>query len=253
MSSYAILLHLVEVSGEERRGSGLITHTALDGSEVIIDADVDLSLPAMSTQVLLVGMNQREFTGGDLDLGFTAAADVHEVVLSEEYELQGGRLRIGHRNAGEGSAVDTFEAWIGVWEGESASVVAHLYEPAGSSGVIELFNAVQLSESVEGEPIVRPRAEYGLVPDAPPDLAKLIPGLGLVQVERMTPAVAESLPTHPGAQVAGGELFVNEGPPPFFLLANARTLTTILPSPGISLARALRPVEKMVIDWTDAA
>ncbi len=203
------------------------THTTLDGGRAsITSTDLDLSRDATSSAVFVLNSarNQRsEVTVGTIDFGRQYVLRPG-VPLTDAYALQGGTLRVG---VGDGVVNGVCAV---LWEGQKWSATTHLYGGATARDAIDLFSRFSLSETSDSL-IVSPIDQRAAVAEAPARLLKEVPGLGLVEVNKLTPAQMRLLPSWKGAAVRGGELFVeDEGLPSFsFVLAGQNAVTVIMP------------------------
>ncbi|MGH9890788.1 MAG: hypothetical protein ACREA0_02135 [bacterium] len=187
---------------------GTVTHLAADGGRVVIGGPVDLSKPSTSVFVASFGGRKHEFTTGPFAFGQSVAAEF-AVALDEEYSFQGGRLRLG--SAVQVFPPDGFEylLHLGVWEGTSWSLETGFYE-GDLSYMIALFDQFTILERTHGlvvgpkDPAITPIDEGRALQ---PRLLKVVPGLGLLEVQQRTSDVEGGLPNWVGSSVAGGELF----------------------------------------------
>lgn len=114
---------------------GSVTHTILDGGHVTISGPdgqgfSNMDGGASSYIVVDVAPGVYEFGSGRRQFGELVAAEIG-IALSEEYSVQGGRLRWGGGMIYYGpDDRDEFRA-LGVWEGQSYSFMTTMY--AGTS------------------------------------------------------------------------------------------------------------------------
>jgi hypothetical protein len=203
-----------------------IEHSVLDGSIVRISGrNVDLSKRANSVVTTAVGRGQVEFSVGHRGFGASAANHAAGVRLAEEYAYRGGRLRVGRRLDEHGQA----DFLVFVWEGRTSSVYAPFYlgEVANFMAVLDLLT---LDESDTGLLLVPRSSEIHF--ERGPELAKVVPGVGLLVVEELNEQVARELPRWPGTAVHGGELFIDEIPGAsqrYYVLVSSSARITIMP------------------------
>ena len=226
------------------------THVALDGSEVMISMEADLSRDPSSVWVFDVSGHQREFTVGNLELGQWAAREVSGVTLTESYGHQRGVLRIGSRIVSNNLYDGEDRVWVGVWEGKRSSLVAQLFNLKDSSEVVSLFDAFEIRELPRPCALALKPKDARVVADGLPIVAKQVPNVGLIEIERITNQMIRSMPKHSGTPVRGGELFFAESPAHFLLLGQTTT-TTVVPDPGTVHDNVASRLETLTVSWRD--
>ena len=226
------------------------THVALDGSVVTISMEADLSGYPSSVGVFDVSGYQREFTVGHLELGQWAAKEVSGVTLTESYGHQRGVLRIGSRIVSNNLYNGEDRVWVGVWEGKQSSLITQLFNLKDSSEVVSLFAAFEIRELPRPCELTLKPMDARVVADGLPIVAKEVPNVGLIEIDRITNQTARSLPRHAGTRVRGGELFLAESPAHFLLLGQT-TLTTVVPHPGTGHDDVAGRLETLTISWRD--
>ena len=226
------------------------THVALDGSEVTISMEADLSGYPSSVGVFDVSGYQREFTAGNLELGQWAAREVSGVTLTESYGHQRGVLRIGSRIVSNNLYDGEDRVWVGVWEGKQSSLVTQLFNLKDSSEVVSLFAAFEIRELPRPCELTLKPMDARVVADGLPIVAKEVPNVGLIEINRITNQMIRSVPKHSGTPVRGGELFFAEATAHFLLLGQT-TSTTVLPDPGTGHDDVASRVETLTVSWKD--
>lgn len=227
------------------------THVALDGSEVTISMEADLSRDPSSVGVFDVSGYQREFTVGNLELGRWAAREVSGVTLTESYGHQRGVLRIGSRIVSNNLYDGEDRVWVGVWEGKQSSLIAQLFNLKDSSEVVSLFDAFEIRELPSPCALALKPRDARVVADGLPIVAKQVPNVGLIEIARITNQMLRSaVPKHSGTPVRGGELFFAESPAHFLLLGQT-TVTTVVPDPGTGHDDVAGHLETLTVSWRD--
>jgi hypothetical protein len=184
-----------------------VKHGALDGSEVTVSADADLSRPmtafgfvrprgSRSPQPLNV------FPPGKSERVLATVRRSHpeiEYTLLGDVDVKGGTLRMarvrrpvatgGHR-----------ELTYAVWEGSNASITTSVRADRGA--MEDLFDRLEFHEVETGVAIDSPVDESV----RPMRCLKEI-GPALLEVRPLSPLVTRSLPRGQGRAVANGEMF----------------------------------------------
>ncbi|WP_119730948.1 hypothetical protein [Thermomonospora amylolytica] len=215
-----------------------VIHRTLDGTVVRLTGDLDLSAPYSS--VIRLGFVRRlhELTSVDRAFVVDWVRTLGVKRLTEEYRMQGGRLRIGAGAVRDESLADfparqeragTERVLAAVWEGRRHAVCAHFYH-ARPADAIRLFAAVQITEYPEGVALI-PRTRHGAVIAETASLAKDIPGIGLLEISPLNRETARLLPAHRGTRLRTGELYrdthVDGGV--YFVMATPTAVVTVLP------------------------
>jgi hypothetical protein len=154
-------------------------------------------------------------------------------------------------------------AVLGVWLGTGWS--AHMWAyGVDSTAMLNIFNAFAFAETPTGVVMTsRDPQRLGLVRDSAwaPHVACYVQGLGLVDVFQRTHVQEAQVPTKPGASVAGGELWVEqgaaadaEGPADVtFLLANGTALARIYAEISeVPEATLIDRCSRLTVDWRAA-
>jgi hypothetical protein len=184
-----------------------VKHAALDGSEVKVTADTDLSKPMTAfgfvrPEGLPAPQPFNVFPAGKSERVLATVERSHpeiEYDLLGDVEVNGGTLRMarvrrpvatgGHR-----------EFVYGVWEGSSSSITTSVH---GERDTMEdLFDRLEFREIATGVAIDSPVDESV----RPLRCLKEV-GPALVEVRPLSPLVTRSLPRSRGREVAHGEMF----------------------------------------------
>jgi hypothetical protein len=226
-------------------------HIGLDGSTVTFDADLDLSMPAVSVLDVRVGDWTFEFTAGGPDLGRWAAEDVSKISLQESYSLHGGTLRIGHGSAvgADGAVTPTL---AGVWVGRGSSLIV-MYPRSDDSG--ELLNLIASARLVEVGPsaIRMAKLPAGGTVDREPSVAKRIPGFGMIETFPVTRQTVKKIPSWGGTAVRGGEIFRGDSNgAPYYLFASNTAIAVVMPQAGVPIDQVAQDLETLSITWSSA-
>ncbi|REE94876.1 hypothetical protein [Thermomonospora umbrina] len=215
-----------------------IAHRTLDGTLITLAGPLDLARPYSSVLRLSFVRRLHELTAVDRAFGDDWARSVGVQRLTEEFRLQGGRLRVGESRIRDESLRDfpehrhktiTERVLAAVWEGRRHSVCAHLYhaEPADA---IRLFDALRITEHPEGIALA-PRRGRGAAVAETATIAKDVPGLGLLEVAPLNRETSRRLPRWNGTRLATGELFrdTHDDGGTYFVMATPSAVVTVLP------------------------
>lgn len=215
-----------------------VTHRILDGSLVTLTGALDLSRPYSSIMRLAFLKRLHELTAVERRFGEDWARSVGVPRLTEEFRLQGGRLRIGEALVRDESLRDfpehrhkriTERVMAAVWEGRRHAVCAHLYhaEPADA---IRLFDALRITEHPEGLSL-EPKPDRGAAVAETPSIAKDVPGVGLLEITPLNRQTARQLPRWRGTRLPTGELFrdTHGDGGIYFVMATPTAVVTVLP------------------------
>ena len=233
-----------------------IVHQSLDGGLVTIECHgFDLSLPATSTLEVSVPGDELEFSAGPLPYGTTVAEDKSEISLTETYSYQGGQLKMGVRAEDTGASTRA-----GVWDGAHSSIYLETYNRTAAQ-VISTLDYFEIEDGALGVQMITSSPSVTL--RTSPLLAKIVPGLGLLEIAELTSPVANNLPSWEGTPTVGGELFIEdlegsavdllEGlsqPPQFYLvLVSPSARTIILPQAGVAPQDLVSAAAALRIAW----
>jgi hypothetical protein len=205
-----------------------VVHRALDGRRVRLTGELDLSRPATSVAKVATGNRLHEVTSGSLASAraWAEALGVHE--FTDEFQVRGGRLRVGHVVQRDRSTDLTERVLAAVWQGERNCAYTHLYH-ARPADAVALFSDLKPVERAEGVQLALGGRRSAFA--EPPELVKEVPALGLLEITALTRRTAQRLPSWPGARTAAGELFRDtvDGQGDYFVLSTGEFLVTVLP------------------------
>ena len=203
-----------------------VLFTALDGSTVEV-ASRNAFRRAGSTAfaVAKIGTHLQEFGAGDLEFGETVSRGL-DIPLTEEYRLQGGRLRIGSKAEYDPQSKARSTMRLGVWEGTATSIRTVIYNGT-SADLLSLFNQFRIRETPTGVVLTPAAHGVSIVKDGvhAPDVVTHIEGVGLVDIFRLTRDKVAGLPPWGGMPVTDGEIYVEHNNPPDIV-----TLVVVTPS-----------------------
>lgn len=182
-------------------------HTLIDGSQVSLEADADLSLAPTSFARWKVGGKHFEFGSGRRDFadGFARGLGLKDYEI--DLSFAGGRLR-----GGSDVILDETTRWSAarswaVWEGPWHSFFTQRIDVSVRDliGVVARFDVTEADEGVSISPhsnSIVPAAGSGV-----PCLYKGVSGIGLMSIWRRGGSGTPVLPTWGGRPVRGGDLY----------------------------------------------
>jgi hypothetical protein len=199
-----------------------VERIALDGSVVTLaHLDDNWNKTFRSDcRLLPYGGAERELCSGSLAHADWIAnePDFGAVTFREEYDFQGGTLRVGsgpspktpdgaeYMYLAEDGTRKPVERWLGVWYGKNYSLHSQAEGgPDKAQSLLSIFDQLILSEQPGGLTVQvagHSQAQiYGLA------VTQQIPGWFLLDISPLGPDQARSLPSWEGTRVRGGELF----------------------------------------------
>lgn len=219
------------------------THTAIDGSTVVLEGDTDLTRPVTSSVRLQADGILRELTSAPApalaELAFTPV---------EEYAHAGGTLRIGERLHVDPALRSRRRDRAALWSGRRYGVVLVQAE-ATTEELLGVLGGLVLTETDAGVAVTGP----GILGPTT-RLVKELPGVGLAEVAPLVPEVAQGLPRWAGSPVEGGELYRDEARPgvPVLVLVGTSAATTVLldAADGAEADTATTGVAGLTVTWT---
>lgn len=240
--------------------SGPVIHRSLDGGMVSFEGDsLDLSHPA-SSFILSAG---QEFGSGPRPWGRELASHLGIATFDEQYGYQDGVLFLAH-GVQDGLDGDPTHFVFAVWEGKDFSIKSPFYPRRESLGgarlptsaeVIATWELFFISETSVGASLLPTASEITpVVSSGPyaPDVVKVVPGVGRLDVLRMTPGLREQLPTSSGLGLAGGDLYVEDDERRLLVLVGESAFTTIYSEPETTDSMVLNHLESLVVGWTES-
>jgi hypothetical protein len=131
---------------------------------------------------------------------------------------------------------------VAVWQGRRYCLVTQLYG-GSAADVLALLRGLPITEHDDG---IALGTGDGVRFARPASVLKQVPGLGLLEITRLTPELARTLPRWRGVNTAAGELFRDElgDGTPYFVLAGRDTWATVVPLAGVD-GRAAEAVPAM--------
>lgn len=216
-------------TGEGRVMAKGVVHRSLDGYRFQISGDLDLSLPFTSVARFAVDGRIYELSSGDHRAATAWAEDLKIRGFDDEFSVQGGTLRTTH--------VTHYDDRVGLedhllavmWQGRDFSMFIPMYS-ARAADAVRLFQLLRVTEHADGITVASRNPKRAGIAE-PADVAKEIPGIGLLEITALTKTTARRLPAWSGARVAGGELFRDtlDDDTTYFLLATSSAMVTVLP------------------------
>jgi hypothetical protein len=209
-------------------GHGVV-HRALDGYRFHISGDLDLTLPFTSVTRYAVDGRLYELTSGDHRAAAAWATDLGIHHFDDEFSVQGGTLRTT-RLTHYDERVGLEDHLLAVmWQGRNHSMFIPMYG-ARAADAVHLFRLLRITEHADGITVASRNPKRAGIAE-PADVAKEVPGVGLLEITALTRTTARRLPAWPGARVSGGELFRDtlDDDTPYFLLATSSAMVTVLP------------------------
>jgi len=219
------------------------THTAIDGSSVVLEGDTDRGRPVTSSVRLQRDGLLRELTSAPV-----AALDELGFTVVESYAHAGGTLRIGERRQVDTTQRSSRVDRAALWGGRHHGVVLVQAE-APTEELLGVLDTLTITETATGVAVAGP----GVVGPST-RLVKELPGVGLAEVAPLVPEVAQGLPRWSGTPVDGGELYRDEARPgvPVLVLVGESAATTVLldHADGTEADTATTRVADLTVTWT---
>lgn len=217
-----------------------VVHRSLDGYRYRLSGDLDLTRPFSSVARFAVDGRLRELTSGTIEATAGWTEDLGIRGFDDEFAVQGGRLgtaRVTSRDKRIGLEDHLLAV---VWQGRKFSMFVPMYN-AKPADAVRLFQLLALTEHEDGlTASSRDPRRAGIA--EPADLAKEVPGVGLLEITALTKTTTRRLPAWTGARVGQGELFrdtLDDGTT-YFLYSTSSALVTVLPHGDETTAAAGR-------------
>ncbi len=209
-----------------------VVHRSLDGYRFKISGDLDLTLPFSSVARFAVDGRLFELTAGGHGAATGWLGDLGVRGFDDEFSAQGGRLRMAKVTDHDKRVGLTDELLAVVWQGAKFSMFIPMYN-AKAADAVRLFELIGVSEHEDGLTVASRNAKRAGIAE-PADVAKEIPGVGLIEITALTKTTARRLPQWSGARLPHGELFRDtlEDLSTYFLLATPTAMVTVLPQDG---------------------
>jgi hypothetical protein len=209
-----------------------VVHRALDGYRFQLSGDLDFSRPFTSVARYAVDGRLLELTSGDHDAAKGWTGDLGIRRFDDEFTLRNGRLRTAR--------VSDYDKRVGledrllavVWEGRDFSLFIPMYnaKPADAVHTFQLLGVTEHDDGLTVAPVNPRRAGIA----EPAEMAKEVPGLGLLEMTALTKTTARRLPGWSGAKLPHGELFRDtlDDDTTYFVFASPTAMVTVLPHDG---------------------
>jgi hypothetical protein len=228
-----------------------VNHLAIDGSEVSVLGEVDLSHPFSSQAAFRLPRSRRPHVfraqpagySSDLERWAPDAFPDFEIGERMAVELRDGLLRLAvvtRPQPADGSPRGSFV--IAAWEADTGCVMT----ARAGSGIEEFarfLRRIPFTRSERG-------CTISLTVDAsvrPPTGLKRVPGVGNLVIRPMTMRTLERLPRGNGKRVPGGELFRVRSHRETAMLVTSSALVDVEPAHGND--RPLSGAHKLRVDW----
>lgn len=227
---------------------GTRRHLTATGGDVTISLPAfDLARPATSHAIGLVDDDRQEFVTGNRRFARWAAERVAGLELDLRYSFRRGRLLAGSARA-RGVPDQRHSALV--WIGRRWSL--YMFHPnAAPATLIEMLSLVDLAEEGRGLALVAPQRD--LQWEAPAQLTKVVPRLGLLDVAPMHDRVRRQLPRWAGTKARGGDLYVDRSnrDQTVYTIANPSSATRLLPQRGAARATLQRGLGRLRVAARD--
>jgi hypothetical protein len=209
-----------------------VVHRALDGYRFQIGGDLDLTHPFTSVARYAVDGGLYELASGEHDIATGWTKDLGIRRFDDEFSTQNGRLRTAR--------VTDYDKRVGlednmlavVWQGRRFSMFIPMYN-AKPADAVRVFQLLGVTEHEDGLTVASRNPKRAGIAE-PAELAKEVPGLGLLEITALTKTTARRLPSWSGARLPHGELFRDtlDDDSTYFLLATPSAMVTVLPHEG---------------------
>jgi hypothetical protein len=228
-----------------------VSHLAIDGSIVTIEADADLETSATATGWAIVPSLMRTYpftvspAGHSEIVEENVRATVPAVEISEieTFELKGGELRVAEVEIPTATGGQR-PLTVGAWEGRrgclSTSLVGRRQEE-----LIAMFDTLQFSERPEGLAIDSPVT----MQPRTPQVIKEIPGVAVLDIRPATAIELERIPRTRGLATEHGELFRVSETSIALLFVNDTVVTRVNPLEHAENEQVMAIVGDLSISW----
>jgi hypothetical protein len=175
-----------------------------------------------------------ELTSGEHGAATGWMSDLGGRGFDDEFSVQGGRLRTVTVVDHDKRVGLKDELLAVVWQGRAFSMFIPMYN-AKAADAVRLFELLGVSEHDDGLTVASRNPKRAGIAE-PADVAKEIPGVGLLEITALTKTTARRLPQWSGARLPHGELFRDtlDDLSTYFLLATPTAMVTVLPVDGRS-------------------
>jgi hypothetical protein len=209
-----------------------VVHRALDGYRFQISGNHDLSQPFTSVARYAVDGGLFELTSGEHAAAKGWTGDLGIQRFDDEFSLKNGRLRTARVTDYDKQAGLEDQLLAVVWEGRRFSMFIPMYN-AKPADAVHVFQLLGVSEHDDGLTVATKNPKRAGIAE-PAEVAKEVPGLGLLEMTALTKTTARRLPAWPGAKLPHGELFRDtlDDDSTYFVLATPSAMVTVLPHEG---------------------
>lgn len=224
-----------------------VDHRALDGTAYRLASALDLELPFTSVAEVAVNGRLVELTAGPAALGENIAASLGITEFESELSFQGGTLRTAVKSEYDAQSKTVEKPMLVVWQGKRFCLVTRLYRLTVRD-VLGMLRTLHIAEHDEGITLT-PDSASGSRFARPASVIKEVPGLGLVEMSKVTAEHTAQLPPWKGVQTEGGELYrdtLSDGKP-FFVLAGPEVWATVVPLAHTDVERVPGHVEQFTL------
>ncbi len=228
-----------------------VDHRALDGTAYRLASALDLELPATSVAEVTIGGKLLELTAGPARLGEDIAASLGITEFESELSFQGGTLRTAVKSEYDAQTKTVEKPMLVVWQGKRFSLVTRLYR-LSLRDVLGMLRTLNIAEHDEGIALT-PERSAGSRFARPASVIKEVPGVGLVEMSRVTAEHTAQLPPWKGVQVESGELYrdtLSDGSP-FFVLSSRDVWATVVPLADTDVERVPDRVGRLTLRLAD--
>ncbi|SCK52850.1 hypothetical protein H181DRAFT_04810 [Streptomyces sp. WMMB 714] len=228
-----------------------VDHRALDGTAYRLASALDLELPFTSVAEVTVGGRLLELTAGPAGLGEDIAASLGITEFESELSFQGGTLRTAVKSEYDAQTKTVEKPMLVVWQGKRFSLVTRLYR-LSLRDVLGMLRTLNIAEHDEGITLTPERAA-GSRFARPASVIKEVPGVGLVEMSRVTAEHTAQLPPWKGVKVESGELYrdtLSDGSP-FFVLSSRDVWATVVPLADTDVERVPDRVGRLTLRLAD--
>jgi len=232
----------------------IATLTALDGGSVKIDSPLSITTVGATTfLVARIAGHLQEFGASDLPFA-SHVASATQVVLDEEYSLQGGHLHLGSAEHSDGDGSEPRIFRLGVWSGNAYCVKTFIYGRP-TRELIEIFSLFTIDERDDGVVLTPIRRGVSVAEKGAqvPKVVNNIPQLGLLEVRRLTPEIRNQFPPWEGAPGRGGQIYQDsprgQGEGSLILVGNT-AVTRVYRDPALEDEEFVDAAAELLVTWS---
>jgi hypothetical protein len=228
-----------------------VDHRALDGTTYRLASALDLDLPFTSVAEVAIDGRLVELTAGPAALGENVAESLGVTEFDSELSFQGGTLRTAVKSEYDAQSKTVEKPMLVVWQGKRFSLVTRLYR-LDVRDVLGMLRTLHIAEHTDGINLT-PESAAGSRFARPASVIKEVPGLGLVEMSKVTREHTAQLPPWKGVSVKSGELYrdtLSDGSP-FFVLSSPKVWATVVPLADTHVERVPDLVGKLTLRIAD--